>query len=53
MPVDARLKAYLAAAAVMALDRFTKWLIESRVGFLETYKVIPGFFDIVSGAPRS
>ena len=28
---DLRLKAYGAAAAVFALDRLTKWLIESRV----------------------
>ena len=44
---DLRLKAYGTAAAVFALDRLTKWLIESHVSFLDTFRVIPGFFDIV------
>ena len=39
--------AYSIAMAVFALDRATKWLIESRMTFLETIVVIPGFFDIV------
>ncbi len=43
----ARARAYGLAAAVLALDRLTKWIIESRVSALDTYKVIPGFFDIV------
>ena len=38
----ARLKAYAAAAAVFALDRLTKWLVEMRVSFATTYRVIPG-----------
>jgi len=45
--VDSRLKAYGAASAILALDRLTKWLIETRVSFLDTKRVIPGFFDIV------
>src|SRR5207253_8954532 len=45
--VDLRLKSYGAAAAVFALDRFTKWIIEAHVSFIETHRVIPGFFDIV------
>lgn len=45
--VDVRLKAYGAAAAVLVLDRLTKWIIETRVSFLDTLRVIPGFFDIV------
>ena len=45
--VDSRLKSYGAGAAVLALDRLTKWLIETRVSFLDAKKVIPGFFDIV------
>ncbi len=44
---DPRLKAYGAAAAVFALDRLTKWIIDTRVSFSDTFKVIPGFFDIV------
>jgi signal peptidase II len=49
---DLRMKAYGAAAAVFALDRLTKWIIESRVSFSATYKVIPGFFDIVNSQNR-
>ncbi len=44
---DLRWKAYGAAAAIFALDRVTKWLIDTRLTFFDTYKVIPGFFDIV------
>jgi len=50
--VDLRLKSYGGAAAVFALDRLTKWLIESRVSFTDTYRVIPGFFDIVRSQNR-
>ena len=49
---DARLKAYGTAAAVFALDRLTKWIIESHVSFMDTYRVIPGFFDIVHSQNR-
>jgi signal peptidase II len=49
---DIRIKAYGVAAAVCALDRLTKWIIETRVGFFDTYKVIPGFFDIVHSKNR-
>ena len=45
--LDLRLKAYGAAAAVLAFDRLTKWLIESHVSAFASFKVIPGFFDIV------
>jgi signal peptidase II len=47
-----RLKAYSAAAAVVALDRLTKWIVETRVSFADTYKAIPGFFDIVHSQNR-
>jgi len=50
--VDLRLKAYGAAVAVVALDRLTKWMVESRVSFLDTFQVIPGFFDIVHSENR-
>src|SRR5947199_6834642 len=50
--VDIRLKAYIAAAAVFALDRLTKWIIETRVSAMDTYRVIPGFFDIVRSENR-
>src|SRR3954471_1199929 len=49
---DIRLKAYATAGAVFLLDRVTKWLVESRVSFLDTHKVIPGFFDIVRSQNR-
>lgn len=49
---DIRIKAYCGAAAVFALDRLTKWIIETRVSFLDSYKVIPGFFDIVRSQNR-
>jgi signal peptidase II len=52
MQTSHRLKAYGAAAAVFALDRATKWIIESRVSFTDTYRVIPGFFDIVHSQNR-
>ncbi len=44
---DLRYKAYAAAAAVLALDRLTKWIVDTRVSLVESYRVIPGFFDIV------
>lgn len=49
---DVRLKAYGAAAAIFAIDRLTKLIIESRVSFIDTYRVIPGFFDIVHSQNR-
>src|SRR5437773_9567993 len=49
---DLRFKAYGVAAGVVALDRFTKWLVESYVSLLETDRVIPGFFDIVHSENR-
>jgi signal peptidase II len=49
---DVRLKAYGAAAAIFALDRATKLIIESRVSFFDTHKVIPGFFEIVHSENR-
>jgi signal peptidase II len=49
---DLRLKVYGWALAVAALDRLTKWIIESQVSFLDTYRVVPGFFDIVHSQNR-
>jgi signal peptidase II len=37
---------------VFALDRLSKWLIESRVSFADNFRVIPGFFDIVHSENR-
>ena len=39
--------AYLVAAAVFALDRLTKWVIESTMSTYDVHTVIPGLFDIV------
>jgi signal peptidase II len=47
-----RLKAYSVAAAVVALDRLTKWIVETNVSTLDTIHVIPGFFDIVRSENR-
>ncbi|HEY1241133.1 MAG TPA: signal peptidase II [Bryobacteraceae bacterium] len=32
---------------MFALDRISKWLIETHVSFLDSLRIIPGFFDIV------
>jgi len=50
--VDVRIKAFGAAFAVLVLDRATKWLIETHLSFLDTLRVIPGFFDIVHSQNR-
>ena len=44
---DLRLKAYGTGLAVLAFDRLSKWIIETHMSFVEPFKVIPGFFDIV------
>jgi signal peptidase II len=44
---DIRLKAYTLAALVFGADRATKWLVESRMSFTDSYTVIPGFFEII------
>jgi len=49
---NARWKAYGLAAGIFVLDRVTKWIIETHVSFLDTYKIIPGFFDIVHSQNR-
>ena len=49
---DLRVKAYGTAAAILALDRLTKWWVESHVTFLDTWRVIPGFFDIIHSENR-
>ncbi|MCS6952862.1 MAG: signal peptidase II [Bryobacterales bacterium] len=45
--VSPRLAALVFAAGVFSLDLATKTLIRARVGFWDTYVVIPGFFNIV------
>jgi signal peptidase II len=43
----ARAMLYGLAGAVFAVDRLTKWIIETRVSFYDSHVVIPGFFEIV------
>jgi signal peptidase II len=45
--MDSRLLAYSTAAGVFALDRLTKWLIETHVSLRDTHVIIPGFFNII------
>lgn len=47
-----RWSAFAIAAAVFALDRLTKWMIETRVSAFDTHDVIPGFFAIVHSQNR-
>lgn len=42
-----RLSAFATVAAVFAVDRLTKFIIESRVEPWQTIVVIPGFFNII------
>jgi signal peptidase II len=44
--------AFSIAAAVFALDRLTKWTIETQVSVFDTLHVIPGFFAIVHSQNR-
>ena len=43
---------YAIGAAVFALDRVTKWIIEANVSAFDRHVVIPGFFDIVHSENR-
>src|SRR5260221_9641376 len=48
----ARATLYGVAGAVFAIDRLTKWLIESRLSAMDSHVVIPGFFEIVHSENR-
>jgi signal peptidase II len=52
MPADPRAKSFALAAAVFALDRATKLIVERSVSFSDDIKVIPGLFDIVHSENR-
>jgi signal peptidase II len=39
--------ALMLSLSVFAIDRWTKYLVETRLSFWDTKPVIPGFFDIV------
>jgi signal peptidase II len=49
---DLRVKAYGTAVGVFALDRLSKWMVESNVSALDTVRVIPGLFNIVHSENR-
>ena len=49
---DPRVLAYGMAAGVLALDRLSKWIVESNVSALDTVRVIPGLFNIVHSENR-
>ena len=48
----ARVTMYGVAGAVFAIDRLTKWMIETRLSAMDTHVVIPGFFEIVHSENR-
>ena len=50
--IDGRVKAYGTAALVLALDRGSKWIVESNVSAMDTLPVIPGLFNIVRSENR-
>jgi signal peptidase II len=50
--VELRLRAFGISAATIAFDRLTKWVIETRLTLVDTYRVIPGFFDIIRSENR-
>jgi signal peptidase II len=52
MPNDPRLKSFVLATGVFALDRATKLMVERSVSFYDDIKVIPGLFDIVHSENR-
>jgi signal peptidase II len=45
--MNRRLLALLTALSVFGLDRWTKWLVESRFDTWDTKHLIPGYLDIV------
>jgi signal peptidase II len=42
-----RLTALFTAAGVFALDRWSKWMVESHIDAYDTKTVIPGFFNLI------
>jgi signal peptidase II len=42
-----RIVAFIVALGVFALDRWSKWLVETQLNGYDTKTVIPGFFNIV------
>ena len=43
---------YGVAGAVFAIDRLTKWMIETRFSSYDSFVVIPGFFEIIHSENR-
>ncbi len=48
----ARITLYGLAGTVFAIDRLTKWIIETRLSAYDSHIVIPGFFEIVHSENR-
>lgn len=42
-----RIVAFLLASGVFALDRWSKWMIDTHFGAYDTKTVIPGFFNLI------
>jgi signal peptidase II len=49
---DRRILAYLVAGGAFAFDRLTKLAVEARLSLYDSYKVIPGFFEITRSENR-
>ena len=45
--IASRLLPLLLSASIPVLDRWSKWLVESRLSLYDSVTVIPGFFNIV------
>src|ERR1700761_6395673 len=45
--MNQRILAFAIAIGVFVLDRWSKWIIETRFGPWDTKVVIPGFFNII------
>jgi lipoprotein signal peptidase len=42
-----RFVAFAVALGVFALDRWSKWMVETQLSGYDTRTIIPGFFNIV------
>lgn len=49
---SSRVLMYGLAGFVFAIDRLSKWIIETRVAAFDSHTVIPGFFEIVHSQNR-
>jgi signal peptidase II len=47
-----RIVAFLIALGVFALDRWSKWIVETQFSSIDSKAVIPGFFNIIRSQNR-